>query len=220
MRNSPRLPRSCSSAHRKAPSISNGSPRLPPSPRATSAAGLDGDTGAAVGVAEPSVFVVDVLGRFLDLSRLELRGIELVVRGRLDRLFLLDLDRLDDLRLALAARSLGDRRRLRLRGVLLIGSAFRTDRLGLAQVVELGTAIEALALDSHLQLRHRKLPGGEPRGAGQRALKLASDRRAVNRGGKQGFGPLSPVRGPLAGTQGAGEGEGRRRDGRAEKEAL
>ena len=87
-------------------------------------------------------------------------GLDQLVVGdlRLDRrVILLDVDRLDDIRLAPAARRLAGRRRVRRDRVLLIGAALRADRLGLAEVVEFRAAVVAVVFGSQFELRHERL---------------------------------------------------------------
>src|ERR1700694_2301348 len=111
------LSRNRSRASPKAVSISLRLPRLPPSPNATT------DARGEAALEDGSVFVVDVLYLF-DLGGRELRR----------------------LGLAPPPRCLGGGRGLGLRGILLIGSALGTDRLVLAEVVELGRAVVARVL--------------------------------------------------------------------------
>src|SRR3954449_10676543 len=147
---------------------------LPPRASATSIGWRPGGPG--------SILVVEVLC-FLFGIEVGLRelGLDHLVVGDLHgldrRLLLLEVDGLGGLRLAPAARRLAGGPRLRGDGVLLIGAALRADRLGLAEVVELRTAVVAVVFGSQFQLRHARLQSGR---AAFGAVKLASVRGHVN----------------------------------------
>src|SRR5215213_6733940 len=102
-----------------------------------------------------SDLLVEVLFLFVgaDVLLLEVRADHLVVGDVGDRFGLVDVHHLGGLDLALALRGAG-RGGLSVARVLLVGSALGTDRLGLAQVVELRPAAIAVVFVSQLDLRH------------------------------------------------------------------
>src|SRR6476646_8139751 len=142
-------PRAASSSRRARRSVRSTEPRLPPNASAT------GTPGDGLSLRLPrSLLVVEVLLLFFFVGsgddQVFLREVgshHLVVRNVLDRLLVLDVDRLGDLRLPLATGS-GGGRRLVARGVFLVGPALRADGLGLSEIIELRATVVALEFGS------------------------------------------------------------------------
>src|SRR6478672_5172556 len=117
-------PRAASSSRRARRSVRSTEPRLPPNASAT------GTPGDGLSLRLPRSLLVVFVGSGDDQVFLrEVGSHHLVVRNVLDRLLVLDVDRLGDLRLPLAT-GRGGGRRLVARGVFLVGPALRADGLG------------------------------------------------------------------------------------------
>src|SRR5258706_7444349 len=151
-------PRAAASWRRARSSVCATGPTLPPSASATATPGnLPTDPMPRSGFVVLLLFLLGLGAGDDEVLFREVGSHHLVVAHFLDRLFFLDVDRLDDLGFPLAAGGLAGGG-LMARGVLLVGPALRAGGLGFSEIIELRATVVALEFGSQLELRHCALP--------------------------------------------------------------